>query len=206
MALPTGKRWPVQNGNRAVSYTLATGTVVGNAATCFGASRENNTRYHAGMDLVCDPGDKVVAMEAGKILGMIPGFVRLGAVVVAHASIVGVYAEIDLSSLTKAGLKAGDMVSAGQVIGFGAINYEGRSMLHTELWAPGHAPLAYTPWNKTAPAPTGLTDPSQYLISLSTGVIPASRTSEGADTTKSLVGGLLFGLVATKLFTGWLRS
>lgn len=208
MAPATGQRWPVLNGNRTVSYTLATGTIVGNGATRFGAEREGGIRFHAGMDLVCSPGDKIVAMEPGKVIGMISGFVRLGAVVIAHPSVIGVYAEIALDSLSRAGLKAGDSVSAGQVIGFGALNYEGRSMLHTELWAPGHAPPMYTPWLKSAPPPAGLYDPSEYLIKLSTGVAPVSASSGGGggSSGRALLGGLLFAWVAHRVAKEWWRS
>jgi murein DD-endopeptidase MepM/ murein hydrolase activator NlpD len=191
----TGDVWPVVGQPKIVPYTAADGAIVGNAGTAFHASREGGARYHAGVDLVCAPGDAVVAMESGRVVGQIPGFVRLGAVAIAHPTVVAVYAEIALDSLAAAGLKPGDTVSAGQRIGTGAQNYAGRSMLHLELWAPGHAPAAYTPWYQTAPAaPLGLLDPTPYLLALAAGA--------SADTGGSHVGELFaaaaigFGILA----------
>lgn len=162
-----GNVWPVPGRSRVVSYTMATGKIVGNGATCFHASRESGKRYHAGCDLPCLPGDRVVAMEDGVVLGNIPGFVRLDAVVVQHSHCIVVYAEVELGSLTRAKLKKGSHVKAGQTIAFGAINYEDHSMLHLETWALGHAPKMYTPWYTSQKAPVGLLDPTLYLLALS---------------------------------------
>lgn len=162
-----GRAWPVEGQARLVSYTGADGVVHGNAATAFHASREGGLRHHAGVDLPCAPGDPIVAMEAGRVLGSVPGFVKLDAVVVEHSACVAVYAEVKLGSLAAAGLKAGDHVRAGQVIARGALNYEGRSMLHLETWERGHAPPGFVPWMSSAPTPpTGLLDPTIYLLSL----------------------------------------
>jgi len=183
-ASSTGRVWPVPEATKAVSYTLTTGKVVGNGATCFHASREDSKRWHAGMDLPCFPGNRVVAMEDGIVMGMISGFVKLGAVVVMHAQCVAVYAEIDLNSLTKAGLKPGSSVIAGQLIGFGALNYEENSMLHLEIWSKSNPPKFYTPWYVGSPAPVGLMDPSMYLLNLSLGVAPQTESSVGSGSSK----------------------
>lgn len=168
-ATPSGRIWPVTGGNRSVPYTTPEGKVIGNGATAFHASRESGTRYHAGIDLQASPGQRIVAMEDGIIIGTIPGFVKLDAVVVQHAALVAVYAEVTLGSLIKAGLKPGDRVKAGQQIATGSINYDENSMLHLELWRTGFAPKFYTPWYSKNPPPAGLLDPTLYLLQLAKG-------------------------------------
>lgn len=170
-AEPTGIVWPVLKGDRSVSYTAPTGHVVGNAATCFHASRPATSklaaRWHAGDDLQCGPGQVVMAMEGGIVRGYAFGYVQaaaggwLDAVVIEHPSVVAVYAEVK-----SAGLPVGSHVVAGQEIARGALNNDGRSMLHLELWQPGHAPKSFTPWFQSQPPPTGLFDPTRYLLAL----------------------------------------
>lgn len=196
----TGRVWPVVNEPKTVPYTRSDGTVVGNAATAFHATRESATRHHAGIDLLCAPNDRVVAIDRGTVRGMIPGFVRLGAVVVDHPAFVAVYAEIALDALARAGLKTGDTVRAGQTIGFGVLNYEGHSMLHFETWDRAHPPAAYTPWHVSAPAaPAGLLDPTRMLLDLAAGKVSTSSSSSGGGgialaAAAVVVGGLvLFG-------------
>lgn len=195
-----GQRWPVVPSvgvaNRAVPYTGADGKVVGNAGTMFHASRENGKRWHAGVDLVCAPMDQVVAIASGRVVGWIPGFVRLDAVVVDHGSAIAVYAEIQKS---KAEIVAGTAVAAGQLLGLGARNYAGRSMLHFEMWAKGHAPAAYTPWHQGSPAPAGLYDPTPVLIALAQGGSAASGGGGGG-------GGLLIGAAAVGVLAWMLKG
>ncbi len=199
-----GVRWPVAPSsgaaNKTVSYTTADGAIVGNAATRFHASRENGKRWHAALDLVASPGDPIVAVAAGKVIGQIPGFVRLGAVVVQHDAAIAVYAEIALDSLAASGLKPGDAVEAGQRIGTGALNYAGHSMLHFELWALGHAPAAYTPWMQGSTAPAGLLDPTAFALELagastSTAPAPSDTSSSSSQDDGGGGGGFLLAAV-----------
>lgn len=161
LAAPTGRVWPVAGGDRSVSYTTPAGAIVGNSGTVFHASRESGVRYHAGIDLQAAPGQNIVAMENGIVLGNIPGFVGLDAMVVQHASVIAVYAEV-----RSIGLTAGTRVSSGQRIANGVLNKDGNSMLHLELWRPGFAPKGFVPWLQGKPAPAGLLDPTQYLLQL----------------------------------------
>jgi murein DD-endopeptidase MepM/ murein hydrolase activator NlpD len=161
-ATPTGRVWPVVGGARFVPYTTPSGTVNGNSATAFHASREGSTRFHAGIDLQATPAHEIVAMEDGIVLGNVPGFVHLDAAVVQHASCVAVYAEISYSELTK-----GTRVHAGDLLGHGALNADGNSMLHLELWQLGFAPKGFVPWYSKNPPPAGLYDPTKYLLALS---------------------------------------
>lgn len=157
-ASPTGQVWPVVGGNKEVPFLGIDGKVYGNGSTRFGASREDGERNHAGIDLQAASGQRIVAMEPGIVLGNIPGFVKLDAMVVQHSSVVAVYAEVK-----SVGLVAGTRVRAGQLVALGALNYEGNSMLHLELWAIGRAPKSYTPWYRGKPPPPGLLDPTVYL-------------------------------------------
>ena len=169
-----GRGWPVlpaggASPNRAVPFTRADDTVAGNAATRFHAGRQDGVRWHAGVDLVCFPGDRVVAIAPGTVLGWIPGFVRLDAVVVDHGEVVCVYAEIQKS---KADVAAGAKVRTGDLLGLGVLNDSGHSMLHFETWAPGHAPLAFVPWFVGSPPPVGLLDPTALLLTIAVGNAP----------------------------------
>jgi murein DD-endopeptidase MepM/ murein hydrolase activator NlpD len=168
-AKPNGKAWPVKNGPKIVSYFLPSGSVVGNGATAFGAFRASTgsgERIHAGNDLPAGPSNSILAMEDGIIVGNVGGYVELDAVAIQHSSMVALYAEVALGSLSKAGLKVGSRVKAGQVIAFGSLNYDNNSMLHLELWALGHAPKFFTPWYRGAKPPIGLLDPTEYLLQL----------------------------------------
>lgn len=171
-AKPTGTIWPVSTDDphrTNVAHRTSGGTAVeevkegASAFRHFGASREGGVRYHAGVDLVAHSGDPILAMESGTVLGSIPGYVGLDAVVVDHPSVVAVYAEISPHSLSKAGLHPGDVVEAGTVIGYGATS--SGTMLHLELWEKGHAPPSFTVWRPGHP-PAGLLDPTAYLLTL----------------------------------------
>lgn len=177
---PSGRVWPVGGGApRALAYTLADGTVVGNAATAFHAPRPG--RWHAAVDLPCAPGQPVRAVAAGTVKGSAIGFVRLGAVVIDHGSFACIYAEIDLQSMAKAGIKPGSKVTAGQTIGFGALNDSGRSMLHFETWTPSKVPAGFTPWIQDNPPPSGLLDPTSLLLPLVTSGSTTASSPSSSD-------------------------
>lgn len=147
-ALPTGKVWPLADARaRVASYTRDDGVVIGNASQRFGASREGGRRRHAGVDITTVPGQPIVAMEAGRVIGNLPGFVGLDAILVAHASVLVVYAEV-----RSVGRRANESIAAGDTIAEAAQSSEG-SMLHVETWERGHAPAGFTPWIGLLPPP-----------------------------------------------------
>lgn len=175
-ASPTGVAWPVVTSSQnklVVAHRTESGEVVGDlregvsASRYFGARRESGIRQHAGIDLVSQPGDPILAMEDGKVIGSIGGYVGLDAVVIEHASLVAIYAEIAPGALKSTGLSPGDMISAGTRIGTAQSSPQG-SMLHVELWEKGFAPKSFTPW-MTGKLPAGLLDPSIYLLTLAAG-------------------------------------
>ena len=173
-----GKVWPVVTGAPArlsVPYfPLSSPTTLidpfGGApvgARAFHASRESGKRWHAGVDLFASPGDAIVAMGDGVVVGPATGYVGLGALVVDHGSHVVLYGEMELAP----GLKTGDVVKAGQRLGTareslgtspGAVR---STMLHLETWERDHAPKAFTPWYQGSSPPTGLLDPTLFLLS-----------------------------------------
>lgn len=173
-----GKVWPVVTGAPArlsVPYfPLSSPTTLidpfGHApvgARAFHASRESGKRWHAGVDLFAAPGDAIVAMGDGVVVGPATGYVGLGALVVDHGTHVVLYGEMELAP----GLKPGDAVKAGQRLGTareslgtspGAVR---STMLHLETWERAHAPKAFTPWYQGSPPPSGLLDPTLFLLS-----------------------------------------
>jgi len=170
---PTGMVWPVTSSSPSrllVPFVSPDGTVHTNLGQpsgnrFFKAMRQDNLRYHAAIDLVSSPGDPILATEPGKVVGFASGFgigAGLDAVVIEHPSIVIVYAEI----VRESGLAIGSLVTAGQRIGRGGKNGSGNSMLHFETWAKGHAPSSFTPWWVAGVIPTGLHDPTKYLLAL----------------------------------------
>lgn len=133
-----GRVWPVRPYRGVISP--------------FGASRDDGTRVHAGVDLGALPGDAIVAMTEGVVLYPVSGFsigAGLQAVAVRHPDAEYVYAEILL------GVTVGQVLAAGQRIGTAAKNKDGNSMLHLEAWE--HAPHAFTRW-VTGARPAGLLD------------------------------------------------
>ena len=185
-APPVGVAWPVPAEPRVVPYTTADGRIVGNGATRFGAVRQDALRRHAGIDLVCAPGDAVVAIGPGRVLGHLGGYVHLDALAIDHGPAVAVYAEIAF----EARVRAGDAIAAGQRIGTGARTPDGGSMLHFELWAPDRAPAAYTPWWVDHPPPAGLFDPTAALLALAGGAAVRPRSG---PTVGQVVGALVAG-------------
>jgi murein DD-endopeptidase MepM/ murein hydrolase activator NlpD len=172
-AKATGVAWPVASDDPnvlAVAHRDRSGKIVEHvtegvsAQRYFRSPRDGGSRFHAGIDLVARRGDPIRAMEDGIVLGSIPGYLGLDAVVVEHPSVVAVYAEIAPHSLALAGLKKGDAVFAGTPIGYGTTSSSG-TMLHLELWERGHAPPSFTVWKPGYP-PVGLLDPTIYLLAL----------------------------------------
>ena len=172
-ARPTGKVWPVAGRTPSIAevpYRTLRGPVVHNdlqgvtSNRYFGASRDGGKRWHAGVDLHCDPGEEIVAMERGKILWKAPGYVGLDAIVIEHDKVAVLYGEVALGSLEAHGLRAGDVVEAGTKIATTAKSSSG-SMLHIETWKKDYAPRSFT---IVAPPsiPPGLLDPTRYLLTL----------------------------------------
>lgn len=134
----------------------------------FGASRDSGNRFHAGNDILCFPGDEIVAMADGVVLYHVSGFgifgsnppagyVPLQAVAVDHGDVQMIYAEIRVE------VSPGQSVSAGQRLGRAARNGDGNTMLHLEAW--DKAPRGFTPWN-AGQKPAGLRNVNDYLVGL----------------------------------------
>jgi murein DD-endopeptidase MepM/ murein hydrolase activator NlpD len=101
----------------------------------FGAPRDGNTRYHAGIDLypVKGAGTPVKAMKDGRVIKIAPFYKRRNgeityAMLIDHKEFVANYAE-----LRKPALMAGTIVKQSQIIGF----ISGTRQLHLELYKPG---------------------------------------------------------------------
>jgi murein DD-endopeptidase MepM/ murein hydrolase activator NlpD len=170
LAKPTGKVWPVLARPGLVPYKAENGVVFNDsregvsASRVFGSSREGGKRLHAGVDIAVNPGDGIVAMEKGKVIGRASGYVGLDAVVIEHPTVTVIYGEIAPGALETFGLTPGKTVEAGARIGTAARSSQG-SMLHIETWQNGMAPTGFTEWRPGSPQP-GLLDPTAYLLTL----------------------------------------
>ena len=101
----------------------------------FGASRDGNTRKHAGIDLypTKGAGTPIKAIRDGKVIKVAPFYTRHNgdityAVLVDHKEFIANYAE-----LKKPSLVAGAVVKQKQTIGV----VSGTNQLHFELYTPG---------------------------------------------------------------------
>ncbi len=160
--------WPVVTDRRMaleIAYEDDQGTLHGERSRRFLADRAGGARYHVGIDLFANAGDEVVACENGRIVGFY-GFYKRStgeeayALIIEHESLVINYGEVTKDSLSKCGLRIGDVVVSGQKIGF----ISGTSMLHFETYAPGTT-HNYR-WMKHEPRPTALRNPTPYLLTI----------------------------------------
>ena len=129
----------------------------------FGSARDGGKRKHAGCDLYAAPGTAVLAVADGTVKRAIyPFYDVVFALEIDHPGVGTVrYGEI---ATTPVGLKVGDAVKAGQVIGtVGKMVSVKQAMLHFELYAgTGQGQLtdrARAPYMRRA----DLLDPTSFL-------------------------------------------
>lgn len=134
----------------------------------FGVQRRHHV--HEGVDLYCEPGTPVVAVEPGVVVQVVaftgpraglPWWLDTDAVMVEGASGVVLYGEL------VAEVQPGVVVQAGERLGQVARvlrNDKGRpmAMLHLELHEPGTR--AAPEWRDTSSRPASLRDPTEYLL------------------------------------------
>jgi len=152
-----------------------TGIPVGGAHPgAFGFRRRNHV--HEGVDLYVPEGTPVSAVEAGKVVSVIPftGIIAdppspfwrdTWAVLVEGASGTVVYGEVD-----RVPVKTGDEIAAGTVLGYvrevlvkDKVPPRPKSMLHLELHR-GRVDDAWE-WPVDGPKPPSLLDPTELLLS-----------------------------------------
>lgn len=148
-----------------VSYKDVDGKYHGRWGRIFGASRRDGQRYHAGIDLFANPGDVIVAPEAGTIVGTqnflnsIDGAGPDAMLIEGDNGVTILLGEIDEKAY---GLKVGDRVTRGQPVARIQATAGGDHMLHIETYRNG---LTHNQqWWKGSPAPSHLLDPTDYLL------------------------------------------
>lgn len=124
----------------------------------FGAPRDGNTRYHAGIDLypATGAGTPVKAVRDGRVIRNAPFYKRRNgeityALLIDHKEFTANYAE-----LRKPVFRAGDLVKRNQTIGF----ISGTKQLHFELYKPGTT--NWVSWRGTMPP--HLIDPTDMML------------------------------------------
>lgn len=158
--------WPVRRrhgkSDLKVSYWDAQGKIHGRWGREFLAKRTNRKtgaeRFHVGIDLTGARLDKVIAMESGTVVAILPNYLPpTDAIMVENDSgDVVLYGEIEKASYLPLGV--GDRVEAGQAIA----KVGAHEMLHVETYKKGATDNRQ--WHKGEAAPADLLDPSRYLI------------------------------------------
>lgn len=173
---PPGSYWPiitsVANG-KVVSYKTESGDIKGSSSRKFLANRTTSSgapRHHVAIDLYAKFNDPVIACDNGRILSFKHFYTTksgnpTNCLIVQHSNVIVNYGEVGPSSFQRLGLKVGDAVKAGQIIGFvGATQ-----MLHFETYRlidnldslPPHR------WMKNQQNPPAtLYNPTKYLLYL----------------------------------------
>jgi murein DD-endopeptidase MepM/ murein hydrolase activator NlpD len=133
----------------------------------FGANRvtKGRQRIHIGTDVGAFPGDKVVAIADGTVIGRLTGYelgAGLGAVSIRHPDADYIYAEIDVDPSMTPGKK----VKRGDLVGVVRKNSDGTSMLHLEAWQTGTVPSAFYAWWRDEPRPKGILNSTEILKTL----------------------------------------
>lgn len=176
---PSGGYWPLRTAHpygRQVTFRATDGSIVGSSPGLrFLADRPARRvpplRWHAGIDLLANPGDVVVACEQGTIVefkfftwaksGKPPIRRPAFRLLIEHAGVVVNYGEVTKDSLAKHGLKLDDSVQPGQPIAF----VSDTDMLHFETYVKGTRTSHQ--WRKKEPRPPAeLLNPTKYLLFL----------------------------------------
>jgi murein DD-endopeptidase MepM/ murein hydrolase activator NlpD len=149
----------------------------GNHRGAFGKVRRHD--IHTGVDLYCDPGTKVFAVEGGKVVAIenftgpnaddpSPWWNDTKAILIKGESGVILYGEVTLVDTHGLGdsLREGDVVEAGSHIGYAAQVLKKDKglpmcMLHFELYKPGTDESVW--WKPENPQPENLLDPTEKL-------------------------------------------
>lgn len=142
-----------------------------------GASRgdDGSRRHHSGVDLYADEGDKVLAAEDGELIAMLPFHHGTWAMYVRNTDgQIANYGEVAKNSWMEFGfpmrVAEGEAVKAraGQVLGRVGLQSGGDTMMHFEMYAPvvtlANIRAGEMSWPFGESAPTGLLDPSRYLV------------------------------------------
>ena len=150
------KYFPIKCDKKPDSYHSGAGK--------FGANRDNGTRNHGGSDLYAKVGTEVYATDEGIIRRISDKFYRnVGSIEIVHKTWIGRYCEITPLPI----LKVGDMIKAGQLIGYVAkIDGLNISMLHLEMYDDPEikSPLTVTGLNKYNRR-ADIVDPTKFLDS-----------------------------------------
>lgn len=172
-------RWPVdteENRKIRVSYVDVRGKWHGRWGREFGASRtssDGGKRVHVGVDLFGDPGDVVLAMEDGEILGGLPFYKGTGALYqLTDSGHIINYGELEHRSWkdydVTGAIGGGQRVRAGDPIGRIGLSDDGSHMLHMETYrldvAMSTIRRGEMRWLKGQPPPEGILDPTEYLL------------------------------------------
>jgi murein DD-endopeptidase MepM/ murein hydrolase activator NlpD len=149
-------------------YQIPTGDDLG----AFGVTRKHD--MHTGVDLYCDEGTEVFAMEAGTVIAIewftgeevdMPWWNNTKAIAIKGESGTFNYGEL----MPAEGLNVGDAIDEGQLLGYivpvlkkdkGKV--PSINMLHLELYTEYNG--EWVLWSVDAPQPENLLDPTKYLL------------------------------------------
>jgi murein DD-endopeptidase MepM/ murein hydrolase activator NlpD len=128
----------------------------------FGAPRDHGTRLHAGIDLCCDEGTPVHAVESGKVCNVYDFYLETQACSISGSKYLIRYGEITPA------VKAGQMVKEGDCVGIvkkcKGLN---QAMLHIEFYSnPTDKSSLTVKENKPYMRRKDLINPTEILLDL----------------------------------------
>ena len=128
----------------------------------FGSRRNGGKRTHAGVDLYAPVGTDVYSITTGTVQRVSEFYRGSYAIEVDHYSYIGRYTEL----MPAAGLKAGAIVSPGQVIGNIADLSLSNSMLHFEMYGGTAVGSLTNMSNPPYMRRSDLMNPTNFLLNL----------------------------------------
>lgn len=166
--------WPIVTQECAIAFLGNHANTVGEPLQRFGAARPSQgwtqNRIHIGADLVGLGGDVVVAPEAGVIGGIRPFYSGTEALLLwLPNDTTVVLGEVAPGSYDEFGVEVGDTVQKGQPVArigtFAPEQQLDYDMLHVEMFK-GHRGASANWYDGSSP-PTGLLNPTKYVLSAS---------------------------------------
>lgn len=165
--------WPVLSKGPdrfSIGYVTEQGEKHGNQSRRFGATRDNGSRRHAGIDLYAKAGDIVVAAESG-VVTMVRDTFAFGTGILflrTDSGITLAYGEVDPKSWNQFNVKTGTRVTRGQKLArVGCMSKDAQGdcdsqMLHFETYR--GTQTKNQSWYTSKGPPADLLNPTAYLL------------------------------------------
>lgn len=156
--------WPLGSRHkygRTISYTTLSSEVLGSPARQFMASRGEDERFHAGVDLYANVGDVVLATEPGAIVNIYHFFHGTYCLIQqCDSGLVVLYGEVEKNSWRPFKVSRGTRVERGSRLARVGKMSGGSHMLHIETYRKGTTSNEQV----VTPGEGPILDPTRYLL------------------------------------------